>query len=190
MVSIDQFTHYRLWMAQTLSPQRMQVNVKPILSAIDQNSSRVTPTPPHHLRRFLYFEEKQNTPRNPNKHATQNSGNFWHVIYVNIVETWPQLWDLTPECLVTRDQAQETQSILRTALPSVRENSDSSSSSQSDWVLICPNQTNFIASPPSLDNSPRLALDVTHWEAGHMSSVIMLWPPSGWPCHGIIFHVT
>lgn len=137
MVSNDQFTHYRLWMAQTLSPQRMQVNVKPILSAIDQNSSRVTPTPPHHLRRFLYFEEKQNTPRNPNKHAAQNSGNFWHVIYVNIVETWPQLWDLTPE---SSDQAQETQSqsILRTALPSVRENSDSSSSSRltGSWFAL------------------------------------------------------
>ena len=135
MVSNDQFTHYRLWMAQTLSPQRMQVNVKPILSAIDQNSSRVTPTPPDHLRRFLYFEEKQNTPRNPNKHAAQNSGNFWHVIYVNIVETWPQLWDLTPE---SSDQAQETQSILRTALPSVRENSDSSSSSRltGSWFAL------------------------------------------------------
>ena len=134
MVSNDQFTHYRLWMAQTLSPQRMQVNVKPILSAIDQNSSRVTPTPPHHLRRFLYFEEKQNTPRNPNIHL-RNSGNFWLVIYVNIWETWPQLWDLTPE---SSDQAQETQSILRTALPSVRENSDSSSSSRltGSWFAL------------------------------------------------------
>lgn len=141
MVFNDQFTHYRLWMAQTLSPQRMQVNVKPILSAIDQNSSRVTPTPPHHLRRFLYFEEKQNTPRNPNKHAAQNSGNFWHVIYVNIVETWPGTGDPVPVHL--ENSAAICQGKLRQQqqLPS-------------DWVLICPNQTNFIASPPCLDDSP------------------------------------
>lgn len=163
--------------------QRMQVNVKPILSAIDQNSSRVTPTPPPPFKEFQYFEEKQNTPRNPNKHATQNSGNFWHVIYVNIVETWPQLWDLTPE---PGDQAQETQSILRTVLPSVRENSDSSrGSSPSDRV-----QTNFIASPQSLDNSLRWH-QMSHIERLLTCQVLVCSAPlSWWPCHGIIFHVT
>lgn len=145
-VSRDQFSHYRFWMAQTA---RMQVNVKPILSAIDQNSSRVTPTPLH-LRSV--FWRKENTPRNPNINF-RNSGNFWLVIYVNILETWPQLWDLTPE---SSDQVQAW-SILRAALPSVRENSGSSSSQS--WFAL----TRLILLP--LQNSLRWASssDVTHW---------------------------
>ena len=82
------------------------------------------------------------------------------------------MWDLTPE---SSDQARGPRVHLERSQCCHLSGKTPTAAAPSLALLICPDQTNFIASQ-SLAHSPRLASDVTH----RMSSVeFILCPPPG-----------